>query len=318
MKVLIVCSGNVKNFDFKLHQTFIYEQIEAIKKEFGINYDTFFIKGKGIFGYLKNIPSLKRKLKEFKPDIIHAHYNLSGMVSLFQRKVPVVVTYHGSDVNIKTLRILTRIVSLFSDYNIFVSKGLQNKINSKGKSSLIPCGIETEKFFPMEIHTARNKLFWDIQKIFTLFASNYDNKVKNFKLAKNAIKILGFDIEIIELKNRTREEVNLLLNSCNLLLLTSKSEGSPQIIKEAMACNCPIVATDVGDIKEIIGDTEGCYITSFDPEDVAEKIRLALDFSLKKGKTNGREKILKFDNKLIAKKVYQVYKKVLDDENSNN
>jgi teichuronic acid biosynthesis glycosyltransferase TuaC len=66
-----------------------------------------------------------------------------------------------------------------------------------------------------------------------------------------------------------------LLNAADLLLLTSLTEGSPQVIKEAMACNCPIVATDVGDIREIIGYTDGCYITTFKPSDVAVKIQAA-------------------------------------------
>ena len=99
------------------------------------------------------------------------------------------------------------------------------------------------------------------------------------------------DCELIELDNRNREEVNLLLNACNLLLLTSTSEGSPQVIKEAMACNRPIVATDVGDIRELIGDTEGCYLTSFDPDDVAKKIKLALQFETS---INASERIKRF------------------------
>ncbi len=104
-----------------------------------------------------------------------------------------------------------------------------------------------------------------------------------------------------------------MLNASNLLLLTSFSEGSPQIIKEAMACNCPIVATDVGDIKEVIGNTEGCYITSFNPDDVAAKIKLALDFNKR---TNGREKIKPFDNELIAKKIYKIYTRIIEKTDS--
>ena len=83
---------------------------------------------------------------------------------------------------------------------------------------------------------------------------------------------------------------------------------SPQIIKEAMACNCPIVATDVGDVRHLISDIEGCYLTSFDAEDVAEKIEKALEFGKR---TNGRDRIKHIDNRIIAEKVFQVYKKVL-------
>ena len=115
-------------------------------------------------------------------------------------------------------------------------------------------------------------------------------------------------IDIKEIKNRSREEVNLLMNGAELLLLTSFSEGSPNVIKEAMACNCPIVATDVGDIADVIKNTPGCYLTSFDPADVAEKIKQALAFGKR---TNGRKKIRHLDNKIIAEKIVEVYKKVL-------
>lgn len=80
-----------------------------------------------------------------------------------------------------------------------------------------------------------------------------------------------------------------------------------------MACNCPIVSTDVGDIREVIGNTEGCYLCSFDPEDVADKIRQALIFSQTKGRTNGRERIIELglDNISVAKKILELYEKVV-------
>ena len=95
----------------------------------------------------------------------------------------------------------------------------------------------------------------------------------------------------------------------DMALMTSFSEGSPQFIKEAMACNLPIVSTDVGDVKEIIQKTEGCYICKNEPEDVAKKIELALDFAKK---TTGREKIQHLDNRIIAEKIIQVYQNVLN------
>ena len=76
-----------------------------------------------------------------------------------------------------------------------------------------------------------------------------------------------------------------------------------------MACNCPIVSTDVGDVKEVIGNTDGCYICSYDPGDVADKIKKALDFGQR---TDGREKIKHLDKKIIAQEIIGVYNKVLD------
>jgi len=316
MKILIVCSGNVIDFKFEIHQAFIHEQIEAIKKIYNIEYDTLFIKGKGIFGYLKNlfvlrIFVLRKKIKNYLPDFVHAHFGLSGLLAVLQRKVPVVITFHGSDANHPVIKNLSKVAAYLSHYNIFVSDKIHSKIGIIKKFSIIPCGINFDKFYPVNMEYTRDTQNLDLNKKFILFASGFDNSVKNVPLALSAIKSLDKPVELIELKNKSREQVNFLLNACNLLLLTSISEGSPQIIKEAMACNCPIVATDVGDTRDVISGTEGCYITSFDPEDVAAKIKLALDFGRR---TNGREKINHFDNKIIAEKVYNIYEQVINDQ----
>src|SRR5699024_4954863 len=98
----------------------------------------------------------------------------------------------------------------------------------------------------------------------------------NYALAKKAVSLLDDSVELLELKDKTREEVNLLFNASDLLLMTSFTEGSPQVVKEALACNTPIVSTDVGDVKSLICDVNNCYITSYSPVDVADKIKLAL------------------------------------------
>jgi len=308
MKVLIVCSGNAENFDFRIHQAFIYEQIEAVKKNYNVEYDTFFIKGRGVSGYLKNLPAMNSKIKRYLPDMVHAHFGLSGLLACLQRKAPVVVTFHGSDGHVPQVRFFSKIASRLSRFNIFVSTVIQKFIYENDRDSIIPCGIDLDIFHPINMKIAREKLNMDTAKKYILFSSSFDNEVKNSPLAFSAIKKSQINCELVELKNRSREEVNLLLNACNLLLLTSFSEGSPQVIKEAMACNCPIVATDVGDISDVISNTEGCYIITFDPADVAEKIKLALDFNRR---TNGREKIQHFDNDLIAKKIFDVYQMVI-------
>ncbi len=307
MKVLIVCSGNVENFNFILHHAFVYEQIESVKNYHNIEYDTFFIRGKGILGYLKNLKNMKKKIDKYAPDFVHAHFGLSGLLACLQRKVPAIVTYHGSDANRSGLKQLSRIAAKLSSFNIFVSEKIQRKINGKEKYSIVPCGIDFDIFQPMEMRVAREKLNMDQNKKYILFASSFNNSVKNAPLAFSAIENLPAKPELIELKNKSRVEVNLLLNACDILLLTSISEGSPQVIKEAMACNRPIVATDVGDIRDITSGTDGCFITSFDPKETAEKISKALKFD---NRTDGRKKVMHFDNKLIAKKIYEIYQLV--------
>ena len=102
-------------------------------------------------------------------------------------------------------------------------------------------------------------------------------------------------------------------NAADMVLLTSLWEGSPNVIKNAMACNIPIVSTDVGDVREVVGDTEGCFITSFHPQDVAEQIEMALAFAGTKGRTKGRKRLVEWglDSKTVVKRIIGVYKEVL-------
>jgi glycosyltransferase involved in cell wall biosynthesis len=194
-----------------------------------------------------------------------------------------------------------------------VNKDLAFKVRAnQGKYAIIPCHLDEGIFHPINKTEARNLCNLTLTKRYILFSSSFDNHIKNYSLAQKACKIFK-NLELIELKGYSRKNVNLLLNACDLALITSFNEGSSQFLKEAMACNCPIVTTKVGDVELIIGETEGCYITSFDQRDCTEKIKLALEFSEKFGKTRGRDRImeLNLDPYTIAKKIIKVYQKVL-------
>ena len=309
MKVLIVASGNFDDpyNNFAKHQTFVYEQIKELEK-LGIIFDYYLIQGKGFKGYLNNIFKLRKKYKSSRYDIVHAHYGISGLLCLIGIIKPLVVTFHGSDVNDKKLNILSSVVALFSSFNIFVSKKLSDKIYFKStKTTIIPCGVNLDLFYPESKKSARSKLGLDQNASYVLFSSSFNNLIKNYPLANQAIKKSAFKPMCLEIKNQSRDNVRSLLNACDLLLLTSFSEGSPQIIKEAMACNCPIVATNVGDISEIIYGVKECYLAEPVPENISQRIDLIL---LHKRRSNGRDSIAEYNNIHIASKINYIYKLV--------
>lgn len=310
MKVLTVCREIPQNFTIHRHSIaeFIFEQNKALER-YEVEYDYYLIKNSGFIGYIKEIKKFHLFLKEkkLKYSIIHAHGGHVGLLANSQRKIPVVTTYHGSDINNKITRLISIAAIILSAINIFVSKKIFDKVKRITKNIVIPCGVDFSNFQPLDKIKCRNKLGLSDNKKIVLFAGRKERKEKNYSLAAEASAIAGVE-NLIELKNYSREEVNLLLNACDILLLTSVSEGSPQVIKEAMACNCPIVATDVGDVKQIISTTEGCYITSSDPSAVAENIKKALRFNKK---TNGRDSIKYLDNQLIADQIAGLYKKAI-------
>ena len=315
MRVLIVCSRRGYSPHTDYMAPFVYEQMGAIQA-LGIECKAILVDN-GLKGYLNAVSQIRKTVKEFSPDIIHAHYGLCGLVANFQRKTPVVTTYHGTDLHDKQLRIASQLSMLLSKANIVVSEVLTKNLHRLKIIHIIPCGVNADLLAPMEKEEAVQELGWEPDKKRILFSKEFKNKAKNYPLAKAAVDEYncryanGDEAQLLEFIGYTREQVHLLYNAVDCVLMTSDHEGSPQFIKEAMACNCPIVSVDVGDVKQVISDTDGCYLARRDPSDIAGK----LDLAIHHGKTDGRDKVLKeYDSRVIARKVANIYEEVLRHE----
>ena len=311
MRILIVCSGNAPNFNFQKHQAFIYDQAEALKRvNTKLLIDYFFITGKGITGYLSCLGTLRDQLECHQYDLIHAHVALSGLLANLQRKVPVVTTFHGSDINVPTLRLASSVVDLLSSKTIYISKALAEKAfyAGKDKQTVIPCGVDFDLFTPRLKADSRKRLGLSVSKRFILFSSAFTVAVKNYPLARAAVDLVqDGSTELLELANYSRSEVALLFTAVDVALMTSFSEGSPQFIKEALACNCPVVSTDVGDVRLVMERIAGCYICSYEPADVADKLRKALALT---SPIDARPHIQRFSNQLIAGQIHSIYQQL--------
>ncbi len=306
MRILYVASFNKNRF-----APFISEQAKAVEVK-GNEIDFFGLQGKGFRGYLKNLPLLKRKIEEFYPNVIHAHYGLSGLFANLQRKVPVVTTYHGSDINDKEVLPFSRLAMQLSAWNIFVSKKTMNIVKPRKDYSLLPCGIDLSSKQQTSKEEARRLMHLIPDQHYVLFAGAFDNVVKNAKLAQESVAAMkNVSAELLELKGYSRDEVSLLMCASDVFLMTSLMEGSPQVIKEAMACGCPIVSVDVGDVKERVEGVEGCYVSpERDPDVLAELLERAIALNKK---TNGRAKVLSdgLDNEEVAKRLIGIYESII-------
>lgn len=313
MKILFVSSGNSRWNVIP----FIKSQGESLISA-GQEVNYFTIQGKGIKGYLKNTKKLRDYLKNHEVDIIHAHFGKTGLVCVLTfPKIPIVLSVMGKDAygdfNSNGKRIttsylgifITQIAMLFVKRIIVKSKNIYKLVVLKKKTHIIPNGVDFQKFKP-------NSFNKDYKNV--LYLANNNDTRKNYKLLKNAIDLIDdIEIKLINPYPIEPSEFPKYLNNSSVFVLTSYNEGSPNVIKEAMACNIPVVSTDVGDVKEVIGKTNGCYITTFEPEDVAKKVKLALEFGKR---TNGRENIKHLESSIIAKKIIDLYKEVLTGYNT--
>lgn len=312
MKALFISSGNSKNSISPIVQ----RQGESLIKQ-GIDLHFFTIKGKGILGYFSSIFKLKKIIKENHFDIYHAHYSFSAIVASLAGAKPIVVSLMGSDV--KANKFFKFIIWFLYKYfwNATIVKSEDMKISLDFKNVyIIPNGVDLNKFQPLNPIECKKQLEWDFKKTHLLFAANPARKEKNFKLTKDAYDFISdkqSSIELHFLEDVSNNQMPIYFNASNVIVLTSFWEGSPNVIKEAMACNIPIVSTDVGDVKWLFGETGGHFICSYEAKIVAENIKKAIAFAKEIKQTQGRQRIIDFelDSESIAKKLIIIYRKVL-------
>lgn len=323
MKVLFVCSGNNKNFDVV---PFIKEQAKSLAP-LGIQVDYFPVIGKGMLGYIKAGLKLRAYLKTKQYDLIHAHFTLSGWAAVIGAgQTPVVLSLMGSDaygeyigVNKVQTRsrlntLLTYLIQPFTKAIISKSGNIAQYVYQRHKSFIIPNGIDRAKFRPNPAVT-KHSLGLNPSKRQVLFLGSNTNVRKNFALVQAAFNRLNLpDTELINPYPVAHTLIPDYLNVVDVLVVPSLMEGSPNVVKEAMACNCPIVATDVGDVAWVLGDTPGCYVAAFDAEDFARKLELALAFAAENGRTTGEARIAKLglDAGTVAGRVREVYEMALN------
>jgi len=269
----------------------------------------FPLKTKGFISYITEYFRLLKYICFKEIDLIHAHYSYSGIISALTFK-KTICSLMGSDV-FSQPKIVLRITNLFYKYlwKVTIVKSPQMKIDFP-KARLIPNGVNFNIFKPEEQRMSVEKTILKRNCFNIIFvAEDINADVKNFKLAQASVKNINRDdITLNPISGLTQNELVNYYNAADLLLITSTSEGSPNVIKEAMACNCPIVSADVGDVRDLIGDIEGCYTTTYEPEDVAEKIRMAIDFGKR---TNGRHNIFHLDSDRVANRIVNIYQRIL-------
>lgn len=289
LKVLFIASGN-----HGAPSPVVQNQGDALVSE-GVIVDYFLIKGKGIKGYLRNVMPLRKYMKVHQYDAIHAHYSLSAFVASLAGVKPLIVSLMGSDVKASgTYKFIIRLFAWLFRWKAIIVKS-NDMYSSLGikRAIIIPNGVNMDRFQPMDKTECQKRLEWNPDNKHILFPAASSRPEKNYPLAEAATKlaIINHQSEIVlhPFDNTPNTETPYWYNAADVVLMTSKWEGSPNVIKEAMACSRPIVAVNVGDITERTSGVEGCYVAqSREPQELASLIEKALAFS----QTKGRERII--------------------------
>lgn len=330
MKILEVSRYKSNFADHQL--PFVTEQGESLRA-LGCEVEYFLVKG----NYLRAVKALKQKIREYKPDIVHAHFGLSAITAELQSLVPVVTTFHNGETLNWHVNFLTSLFSLRAKHVVYVAQHIHDLVYFKAKKhSIIPCGVNMEDCHIIDQAAARQQLGFEDGVKYILFGGGFDNLRKNYAILREAVErieqapwvpVQGGErcgnIVCLEMKGLSRADCVLRMNACDLFALPSHSEGSPQALKEAMACNCPIVATDMADVRHLLGDLPGHYVLrnprptkerwDADEKSVDELVELMQEALQFNARTNGRNRIteLRLSNEQVAEQIIEIYKQVL-------
>lgn len=241
-------------------------------------------------------------------DLIHANYGLSAPPAVAQLRRPVVLSLWGSDL-FGEFGWLTKLCARYADEVIVMSESMAAALNRP--CHVIPYGIDMDQFTPMPTREAKRRVDWDPDKSHILFPYPQTQAVKDYPRAKRVVERsagrIDGEVKLQVVHGVPYDQMSLYMNAADVLLLTSKSEGSPSAVKEALACNLPVVATAVGDVPERLEGVEPSAIGRSDDELVD-----ALCGVLESGsRSNGREAVRHLTIEWTGQQILGVYRQAL-------
>jgi glycosyltransferase involved in cell wall biosynthesis len=290
----------------------------------GVRTQTFFLRSRtNPFLIVSEWLRLRKELKLFRPHIVHAHYGtMTGCIAVFCTTAPTVVTFHSSEFNHeldvpwfreKAGRVLSRIAAARASRIICVADEFKRQLSwCSDKVHVIPSSVDLERFHPQLREEAREELGWNEDQDIVLFYKGHNPVTKRLDRAlatiERARQIHGpIRLEILD-GSVDPDRIPLFLNAADCLLCTSDSEGSPTIVKEAMACNLPIVSVDVGDVRQRLTHVENCFVLARDPEVLAHALAEVLR---SRQRSNGRMHLSDVTSSFCRDRYLDVYRDLL-------
>ena len=301
---------------------YLVRQVDFLRRA-GVQVEVFSFRGaKRPLNYLKARRQLQSRLKEQRFDLLHAQFGQSALL-VWPKRLPLVVTFHGCDIQgVKRadgrmtwagrfLQQLCRLVALRAEAVILVSERMRRFIPASVSAPVIPTGLDFDEIPGLSREDARRQLGLPPSDRLILFVGNPVEPVKRHHLAQRAVEILNrtSSATLIVGWGMLRRDILVLMNACDVLLMTSIQEGSPCVVKEALACNLPIVSVDVGDVPVRLGGVAGCEVCA---DDRPETIAASLERVLTRGvRTQGREAVQDLDERLLTTQIIGIYRAVL-------
>jgi glycosyltransferase involved in cell wall biosynthesis len=300
---------------------FVVRQVEFLRRA-GVEIDLFAFRGaKNPFNYARAWIVLQRKLRTNHYDLIHAQWGQSGFLAT-PRRLPLVVTFRGGEaegivgdngkytIGGYVLRAVSYWVAMRADELILVSSHMKEHLPSR-PVHIIPSGLDFEKLPIIPQQEARQRLGLPLSKRLVLFASNPAEVRKRYALAQEVVARLDPELnaQLVTAWGVPHSEMPIYMNACDALIFTSMYEGSPNVVKEALACNLPVVSVATGDVQERLSGVQGCVVCpESDPDTLAQELGRILRM---RQRVNGRVAVSDLEEGRLTQRVVAIYRECL-------
>ncbi len=329
MKVLIV-TNMYPSADAPAAGIFVYDHVRALVEQ-GVDVEVFAVNGRRARSeYVSAIPSLTRRLRGRNIDVVHAQHTYCAVQialasPLARRRPPMLLTMHEGESflpagirdpeadRIRRLVYSKRIkrwAAGLADHLVTVAPGLTDALSLRMPHTVIPPGVDVDRFRPLERVVCRDRLALPQDARIVFFPASPDrNFNKGYSEFTRAVSLLGDPVHVVTGGAIHPRDMPLYMNAADVVVQASRFEASPMVVKEAMACDRPVVSTDVGDVGELFAGVSGCFVSNLDPGDLAETIEAALTLD---AQTDGRARILErqLSLKAIAGRYVVLYEQI--------
>ena len=253
--------------------------------------------------------------------LVHAHGGEAAIAARFYLRAPLLISYLGSDIlgwhtpdgrlpRRQRLRaVLLRQWARLSAATITKSREMEGKLpgSVRARNTVLPNGVDRDLFAPLPRTQARAELGWDARAPTVLFAANPEVRVKRFPLAQAAYEVARAHVPDLRLEigwGIDPARMPLLMSAADCMVHTSVTEGSSNVIKEALACDLPVIAVAAGDAPELLAAVRGCAVCEATPEALGH----ALVTCVRAGaRSDGRERTAWLEEGVVARRLVDLY-----------